>query len=221
MIARVGFICALMALTGIGVASLQQQKSSISVTTPDLEELVPSTLTGWQSVDVSSIVLPAELELVDGEAIVYRAYQDIAGRLVTLVAAYGPPHGDSVRLHRPESCYVAQGFTIDDRVVGTLNTDAAVIPIVHLQTRKLLRGEAVSYWLRDGDAFVADASSRQWLSLQDGLGTRTASTLIRVSSASTGDNDSQAAAQRHNEFLSAFVAELSGDAYALFIGERS
>lgn len=214
---RLLFVCCLMVLASATTAVLRTPNETLPARDLALDTLLPEELADWSKVEISSIILPAELELEEDEAVLYRAYRDRAGRMITLVAAYGPPRGDSVRLHRPESCYVAQGFSINTRKISNLDTGDVSIPVIGLRAQRLLRGEAVSYWLRDGDAFVTDASSRQWLSLKSGLQARTDSALIRISSPTTNLED-ESAEELHRAFLSAFVAELSPEAHALFIG---
>ncbi|MEO0878579.1 MAG: exosortase C-terminal domain/associated protein EpsI [Pseudomonadota bacterium] len=209
---------ALMLAAAMFGGAVSPAGGTAGVTAPTLERLLPDAFGVWSRVALSDAVLPQETDLGPGEAIAYRSYQDDLGRKVTLVAAYGPPLGDSVRLHRPETCYVAQGFTIEDRKVETMSLSGAggwrrAVDIVHLATKSPARREAVTYWLRSGDTFTTDARATQFLSFQRGAA-QLDGAMIRVSS--QGDDDILFGL--HQRFLNAFAAALDEEGAALLIG---
>ncbi|MEK7264976.1 MAG: exosortase C-terminal domain/associated protein EpsI [Pseudomonadota bacterium] len=212
---RVAFIAGLMVLTGLSTASVKPA-SPVTAAAPDLETLLPDDFGPWRRAEISQAVLPAESELGPGEAVAYRAYRDDLGRIITLVAAYGPPLGDSVRLHRPEKCYVAQGFEILSRSESRIGARGRSVPIVNLDTQSPSRREAVSYWLRDGDAFTTQSSDNGWRRLKVGSAPLDGA-LIRVSSAS-GDAPQF---ELQEKFLTDFSAALSPDAAAILLGRES
>ncbi|HNR78038.1 MAG TPA: EpsI family protein, partial [Parvularculaceae bacterium] len=131
---RLLFAASLMLLTGVATATLKPAPSG-AVIAPDLDAMLPDAFAGWRRIALSDAVLPAETELKEGEAVAYRAYRDELDRTVTLVVAYGPPLGDSVRLHRPEKCYVAQGFEILDQSRAALSAGARIVTIVNLDAQ--------------------------------------------------------------------------------------
>ena len=212
---RSGFLALLMSLTAMASAFVSVQTAPQASSAPDLEALLPDQFEQWTRTPIGMAVLPAEKNLKPGEAVAYRAYKDDLGRVVTLVAAYGPPHGDSVRLHRPEKCYVAQGFSINNRERANLNRGDAAIPIIHMQTESPTRKEAVSYWLRSGPEFVVAASSSQWINLRRGFARPLDGALIRVSS--PGDDPSLL--QVHEKFLMDFSTALTPEASEVLLGK--
>lgn len=207
-----GRALAIAAMMIITAASIQESatRAGAPLTAPTLDDYLPETFAEWRRTPLGAAILPAEAELGPGEAVAYRAYQDRAGRVVTLVVAYGPPLGDSVRLHRPESCYRAQGFSIADRDVGAIRDDTP-IPVVRLDTENALRREAVTYWLRDGDAYVTSAAAHGWLDLQRGADADGA--LVRVSSKGAGD----VAFTLHEEFLNGLIDSLTPEGRRLLL----
>lgn len=211
---RVFFIAGLMVLTGLATASLKPAARGI-VAAPDLETMLPNEFGSWRRVDISQAVLPSDREPGPGEAVAYRAYKDDLGRVVTLVAAYGPPLGDSVRLHRPEKCYVAQGFQILARHEHAIALRKRLVPVIDLDTQSPSRREAVSYWLRDGDAFTTKSIDNGWRRLKGGA-TGLDGALIRVSSA-YGDRPHF---ELHEQFLADFSAALSPGAAAILLGRE-
>lgn len=210
MLARAIFLSVMMVAASVATALVRPAAPS-KVASPDLESMLPSAFGEWKEIKLGEAVLPAEIDLGPGEAVAYRAYRDRVGRVVTLVAAYGPPLGDSVRLHRPESCYVAQGFAIESRSVAPLPLGASLAPIIRLETQNTTRAEAVSYWLRDGDAYVDQAIEHGLLELMRGVSAPSDGALVRVSSTGAGKAEFDA----HSRFLQEFADALSPEARAL------
>jgi EpsI family protein len=180
---------------------------------PDLHAMLPDSFGDWRRVEIADAVLPGEIELKPGEAIAYRAYRDSLGRIVTLVAAYGPPLGDSVRLHRPESCYVAQGFDIARRSVKRLDLLGRRAAIVQLGAVSGAREESVSYALRIGGEFITSPSGGGFASLKRSQRSLDGA-LLRASTA--GDEPHLFAA--HEAFFRELAAALSPEARAILLG---
>jgi EpsI family protein len=211
--ARAGFVAILLMLTSVATATLTP-RASVDVIAPDLDSILPDQFGAWRRIALSNAVLPQEVELGPGEAVAYRAYADDLGRVVTLVAAYGPPLGDSVRLHRPESCYVAQGFTILDREESEIDLDGKATAIVNLWTQSPSRREAVSYWLRNGPAFTTRAAQSQWFSVFRESRKPLDGALVRVSTV----NGRDALFDLHRDFLIEFATALPPEGKALLLG---
>ena len=216
MIARALFVSLMMMMTGIAAAYVAPPRGGAAAA-PDLEALVPESFGSWTPLSIAPVVLPPEADLGPGEAVLYRAWRDEAGRVVTLVAAYGPPLGDSVRLHRPETCYRAQGYTVEARRKGRLEAVADEPKLVHLDTEKALRQEAVTYWMRDGNAYVLNPQGHQLLFFARGLTGPSDAALVRVSSKGEGES----ASRLHEAFLRDFVVALSPEARAVFLANPS
>lgn len=210
MMARAVFIAIIMAATAAGAGFIRPSAPPPAIS-PDLTALTPDRVGEWRALALSGAILPAEIDLEPGEAVQYRSYADAAGRILTLVVAYGPPLGDSVRLHRPESCYVAQGFRINSRQTQALAIGDRNVRMVTMQTQKSLRREAVSYWLRDGDDYVTSAPARQLLAFKRSSTGRADGALVRVSSNGADDR----AFERHQDFLTALQAATSEEAQTL------
>lgn len=206
------FLAVLMALASAATSALRPAETR-AVAAPDLDAMLPGDFGRWRRVALADAVLPAESRTGPGEAVAYRAYADDLGRLVTLVAAYGPPLGDSVRLHRPETCYGAQGFTIRARTVEV----AAGVRVVTLDAQSPARREAVTYWLREGDAFTVRASDSQWRRLTRGFAPAPDGALVRLSTAG-GD---RAQFDLHREFIEDFTRALPPEARRLLLGPRA
>jgi EpsI family protein len=210
--ARMTIVAALMALTAMASAALKP-RSAPSAAAPDLQFMLPDDFGAWRRVAVSEAVLPAEAELGPGEAVAYGAYKDEFGRVVTLVAAYGPALGDSVRLHRPEKCYSSQGYEILERKESLLEIRGRMVPVIDLATKGPSREEAVSYWLREGRGFSLHSGDNAWRRLKGAQGP-TDSALIRISSPGLLPEN----VDLHRRFLLAFAQTLDPEASSIFLG---
>lgn len=213
MIIRTFYIALMMGLAALGAAALVPSQTTPD-RAPDLEALLPGAFGEWAPVPIAAVVLPAQAEPGPGEATAYRAWRDRAGRVITLVAAYGPPLGDSVRLHRPETCYRAQGYSVANRRTRTLEAGVGQPALITIDTQKALRREAVTYWLREGDNYVLNAPGHE-LSFLTGGGAKEArdGALVRISSRGAARD----AISLHDQFLTDFAAALSPEARALLM----
>ncbi|MEM8770111.1 MAG: exosortase C-terminal domain/associated protein EpsI [Pseudomonadota bacterium] len=215
MIARAAFIALIM--TGVALAvGVVRPEQKTSAQAPDLAAMLPGEFAEWTPVEIASVVLPVESEIGPGEDIAYRAWRSSTGRIVTLVAAYGPPLGDSVRLHRPEACYRGQGYQVSRSGVSPIDTPFGDVPLIRLETEKALRREAVSYWLRDGNDYVQSEAGHQLLFFKRGLSGDADGALIRVSTLGDGEN----AYAVHDQFLQDFVAALPPEGRRLLLASQ-
>ncbi|MCB2112111.1 MAG: EpsI family protein [Parvularculaceae bacterium] len=212
---RILFVAALLFCAGVSTAALKPAASGPPVT-PEIDAMLPDAFGAWRRIGLSDAVLPAETALREGEAVAYRAYRDDLGRTVTLVVAYGPPLGDSVRLHRPEKCYVAQGYDILSKSRASMSAAGRPITIVNLDTKSAARREAVSYWLRNGDIFTGRAGESAFRRFQNGLSGPLDGALVRVSTI----NAQSPQFDLNRAFLADFANALSPDARALLLGAK-
>jgi EpsI family protein len=208
---RTIFISALMIALAAATGALEPARAP-PPPAPDLDALLPDAFGGWRRAALPPAILPEEVDPSPGEATAYRAYRDASGRVVTLVVAYGPPLGDSVRLHRPESCYVAQGYAVTARKIEKTVAAGIAVVLVRLSTQGPARAEAVTYWLRSGPEFTADPASAALSGLRRGFKPLDGA-LVRASSPGA---DARSFAL-HTEFLTAFAEALGPKARALLL----
>ena len=212
------FICIVMIAGSVWVANAMSNtegraRAATTALPPNLEQALPDRFGEWSRMALSDTILPPETIMEPGEAVAYRAYRNALGRVVTLVVAYGPPASDTVRLHRPETCYVGQGFHIQKRPRGVLNAGKATVPVNRLMTRNAARYEAVSYWLRAGDRYAVSAAAHQWINLQQGFGQRADGILVRIST--TGHDNAEF--DLHTTFAADLIAAMDPADRALLL----
>lgn len=153
-----------------------------------LDDIVPNQLGNWSMVPSSGIVLPTT-----PGSLAARLYGDQLARLyespdhypVMLVIAYGAVQSDSLQLHRPEVCYSAVGYSIEDVQTAQLGlTAGAQLPVRELVARGEQRTETITYWTRIGDDLPTDGTQQRLVKLkQQWAGYIADGVLVRVSAA--------------------------------------
>lgn len=176
----------------------------------NLETLVPASFGQW-SLDTSVIpVSPspdvqANLDKIYDQ-MVTRAYRNANGDRIMLVVAYGGDQSDSLKAHRQEVCYQAQGFSIKQVANDSLHVAGGDIPLVRMHAVKGRRSEPVTYWFTMGNRVAMGRGERLVAQVGYGLQGRIPDgLLVRVSSIS---GDPQASYEAHDEFLRDLLVEV-------------
>jgi EpsI family protein len=185
--------CGAMAIVGLGCAARRQTPQSPMIA-GRLDRLVPRQFGAWRSLPSQDIVLPDP----DDQRAVAAAYEDVAmrsfvgerGPPVMLVIARGRVGSGLLALHRPETCYRAQGFSIVDD-----GSEPLPVPFDALRVRRLFaarpdRHEAILYWAATGGR-QSGVGVEQGLDLIKSVwaGRGTDSYLVRISA--SGDDSPQ------------------------------
>jgi EpsI family protein len=154
-----------------------------------LETLIPAQFGGWR-IDASVIpIAPTpdvqeNLDKLYGQ-IVSRTYVNDRGERMMLVVAYGGDQSDSLKAHRQEVCYTAQGFSVGSVHRDNLSLQGVSVPLVRMHAQKGGRSEPVSYWFTMGDRVVIGRVDRLIAQIGYGLaGKIPDGLLVRVSSIS-------------------------------------
>ncbi len=188
-----------------------------------LDHVLPDRFAGWT---------------LDREAAVYVRAADARGRQVgyfdqvlersflggrderiMLSVAYLGSQSSDMQLHRPEVCYRAAGFRIDDLVTGALELDGRAMPITRLLARMPGRPEPITYWSIVGGE--ATASQSQGLSDRLRRAWRRvgrAGVLVRISSI---DDEPARAWRLHERFAADMVRTLAPTDRELLLGSRA
>lgn len=130
--------------------------------------------------DVAAQVKEIYTEVAD------RSYVSKDGQRMMVTVAYGRDQSDGFKVHRPEVCYAAQGFTVGEAMDAKLDLGGRQIDVKHVNTNKDARHEPVTYWMVIGDNVVNSPSRHKFFQIKyafdgliaDGL-------LVRVSSLSS------------------------------------
>jgi EpsI family protein len=152
-----------------------------------LETLVPRKIGDWR---VDPTVVPievspdvrAQLDKFYDQTLA-RTYVNSLGEKIMLSIAYGSDQSRSLQLHRPEVCYVAQGFSVSARVTTLISLELRTIPAVRLVAQMGRRNEPITYWMRVGNDFALSGPQQMLLRYRYGLsGQIPDGMLVRVSS---------------------------------------
>ena len=131
-----------------------------------ISAIVPRTLPGWTSRDVTDLVAPnIEGSLASrlyGET-VGRVYQNTSsGEEVMMLLAHGDTQSDDLQLHRPEVCYPAFGFAIsENHPIEIVLTPNITLPARSLVATAPDRREVIVYWSRLGEFFPLTHKQQQ------------------------------------------------------------
>lgn len=194
----------------------------------NLVKMVPTEFGRWK--EMKTGVVQMDLAPREGEErttdqpydqVLMRSYTRDDGAIVMLALAYGRSQRQEVKIHRPELCYVAQGFDVINRVKTTvaLSPDTTV-PAYRLVTRARGRLEPVIYWIRIGNIIAETAWQSRWKIFTDGLtGTVPDGLLVRASAALPMDADLAPAFATENEFLADLFAAVKPENRHSLVGE--
>lgn len=184
---------------GIGLSSLgllvrpEERTSSSSDAERRLPKLFPETLGPWRSVP-----LPARPISPDTDALLNKLYSELLERVyvnakgeqIMLAVAYGADQRGGLEAHKPEVCYPAQGFKIQEDRSETLNTSHGDLAVRRLFATMEQRPEPITYWFTMSEHQVQSTWQKRWVQIRsmmtgripDGL-------LVRVSSIQASPQD--------------------------------
>lgn len=203
------------ALTPRRATSLMEASDSLSA-------MVPESFGGWTMIpNAGGVVVsnPAVQQLLDQlyADILSRVYVDNRGERVMVSLAYGRNQNRNLQVHKPEVCYVAQGFSLNAMRKVNLSTPLGMVPAMQLEAKLGQRHEPVTYWVRTGDAIIRGWAEQNLGRIRAGLqGYVPDGLLVRVS---TIDPDAGHGFTVQNEFLADLLSALEPRHRRMFIGD--
>ena len=185
-----------------------------------LEQMIPTRFGEWQ-VDTSVIPLQvdpatqAKLDKIYNQTL-SRTYINRDGERVMLSLAYGGDQSDNMGVHKPETCYGAQGFAISGAREDGLKTDQGTLPIKRLMAVSGPRHEPITYWITVGDKAVMPGMDQRLMELRYGLtGTVPDGMLVRIS---TIDREAGNAYKIHDQFVNEMLRAMDQRSRAKLAG---
>lgn len=176
-----------------------------------LETAVPRQFAGWRldPSQVTQVVNPQTQQLLDklyGQVLA-RTYVNDRGYRVMLSLAYGSDQRGALQAHKPEVCYVAQGFSLLSNDTSDIGTSFGPIMGRRLSTQLGSRHEPITYWFALGDQAVRTRFERRVAEVRVGLtGQIPDGLLFRVSSIDV--NPARAYAE-HDRFVNDLLASVA------------
>jgi len=162
----------------------------------ELDRQIPKTFGDWTE-DLSQIpILPnpqvqAKLDVLYSSTLA-RTYRNKAGQRVMLSIAYGSDQSsEATSVHRPEFCYSAQGFKVNNLGEATAAIGSRNLSVQRLRGVLGQRREPITYWITLDETATLPGFSRKYEQLRFGLrGQIPDGLLFRVSSIGSDDGES-------------------------------
>jgi EpsI family protein len=210
---QIGLTGALMIAAAV-VARLLAPTHIVEAQSGSLDQLIPKQFAGWLQAKVTQNQV--SLFAVDengGNAMqaVYddsllRTYVERDGAQVMLAIAYDRVQREEDRVHRPEICYIAQGFSIlqdaEAEFTITIGGNQRLIEGRQMLARSGNRLEAVAYWIRVGKVFTQNPWKSRAYIMREGLAGRLHDgILVRTSQIIKSPQDFQRSLDTQGRFL--------------------
>jgi EpsI family protein len=186
----------------------------------DLKAMVPTAFGGWQEqLNTSTQIIDPQqkevLEKIYSETLT-RTYVNSQGYRIMLSIAYGKNQSDALQLHKPEICYPAQGFVLQNKQPGKLDLLGRPITAIRLQTSLGQRFEPITYWTVVADHVTTSGMDKKLTEMRYAMtGKIPDGMLVRVSSIDKG-TDSAYALQA--QFANAMVQAIAPEHRTRFAG---
>lgn len=203
----------MLASAGLAVAIRPTQKIADHGPKVVLETMIPHAFGEWQEEKQSGtqIVDPQTKEMLDKiySQTLSRTYVNGSGYRVMLSIAYGNDQSDSMQVHKPEVCYPAQGFTLQNKELGTLDIGNGQIPVTRILTTLGQRREPVTYWITVGNRVTQTGLQKKIIEMSYGLnGQIPDGMLFRVSSI---DIESNSAFKLQGDFVKSLLSSVDSN----------
>jgi len=220
---RAAILLAAMVVTAL--CSQFLRPASVAIAHAPLAQLIPQSFAEWTVVpDLNqNVVNPETVNQGDLDIrqpytdVLMRVYANPRGDRIMLAIAYGAEQRQEVKIHRPELCYVSQGFEILSRRKRSIQIMGGHSDATRLLVLGPGRVEAVSYWIRIGDIQGAGAvQTRLYLFSQALKGRVVDGVLVRASQIVASVNGStDGPYQLQEQFLSDLLASLDPSARSI------
>lgn len=209
---------------GVGHLAIPKLEANGGSIRPKLDSVIPKAFGNWK-VDPNIVPInpsPDQVALIGEiyDETLSRTYVNDKGVRVMLSLAYGRNQSRRFQIHKPEVCYVGQGFRLSDVRIGSINVLDRKVPVMEMVATQGSRVEPITYWIRVGDAlgrgWVEQNTIRAKYALKgeipDGL-------LFRVSNISRGV--SKADFELHQGFAADLIASVAKDRVSDILGDVS
>lgn len=204
----------------LGYSLQPHQTSASQSSTFNIESAIPLSFNDWV---VDETVVPVKIDPevqanLDKtyDQVLSRTYKNQHGDRVMLSIAYGSKQSKTLQVHKPETCYTAQGFLI--KSVSDFNYE---FEDYRLKARKVVaingaRIEPIIYWIRFGDTTAYGGIEQTIKRVQLGLkGIVADGLLFRVSSI---DENVELGYEKQDRFLNDLLSAIDSEQRVFFIG---
>ncbi|WP_176256846.1 exosortase C-terminal domain/associated protein EpsI [Derxia lacustris] len=202
-----------------------------SVDSVALDRDVPLIFDGWK---VLGLATGNPMLIVGGDStdqpydqVLYRTYGNANGQVLSLAIAWGQNQRQEVKIHRPELCYAAQGYTVSQ--VQPAQFDIRLGDRNRRVPGKLMVAESrgpggrqlIAYWIRIGSLFSENAVETRIHLIAEGLAGRIPDgVLLRASVAAPDPADDAQTAALLSGFLTGLVEHAPRELQQLALGNE-
>jgi EpsI family protein len=223
---RAVLVC-LALIASVLLAQWARPRSAELASPPNLEEAVPRQFGQWKELRSPYLQVRLTTGAAPGMSQPYdqtlmRTYVNSQGQHVMLALAWGQRQSQEVKIHRPDLCYVAQGFAIKSLQPTQFKGMEASSPVTvsgkHMVAMSAQGGEAVAYWIRIGSVYSESAwETRKHLLTEGFAGRIPDGILVRASQAIRQADEAAAAFPQLEEFLAELYAATPPGTRALMV----
>ncbi len=208
-------------VAALAAAGRHRASQGQRATPPNLQANIPLVIGHWQYVPAApQVVNPQTQQILDSlySEVVARTYIDPQRYHLMMSVAYGHDQRGGLEAHRPEVCYPAQGFVLEDQHDDVLSTRYGQLQVRRLRTALGARQEPITYWFAMADTQNASAFDKRMARLRAALtGAIPDGILLRMSSI---DPDAKRAWAMHDAFIAALFEALPSHIRARVLGQR-
>jgi len=213
----------LMFAASIAAYILTPNYYNVQTNVPDFEILIPRQFGDWKIDDSAAIevVNPQQKETIDRlyTSTLTRTYINLDGHRIMLSIAYGADQARENRVHLPEVCYPAQGFSISGKTrANMVSADGFKLHVIRLVAEVGSRHEAITYWVRFGNKVVGGAMEQAIVRVVFGLhGNVPDGLLFRVSEINPNKKESFAL---QDNFIDSLLKNVTSAGRKMLTGEN-
>lgn len=157
-----------------------------------IAKIIPDSFNDWKETSSNQLKVGVYTDergnaagLGPYDQVVNKEFMNSKGQKVLLTVAWVQSQKQEVKVHRPELCYPAQGFSITNLKEKSFNVKSLTgQPVVGKQmfAANGSYAEAVSYWIRTGDIYTTNPWKVRFYLFKQGLkGKILDGVLVRVS----------------------------------------
>lgn len=229
-------ICAAFIVAIVAARTLTPQPT-IADSVPDLAKALPRAFGDWTEVTPTTLPIAVAVTNATNNAtnnatgnrddtvlydqVVMRTYRHRNGEQMALSLAWGSRQRQEYKIHRPELCYGALGFDIlelKDTAFAIFSSSGNAVRGQEMLARNGSRLEAVTFWIRLGDAYSQSAAfSRRYIFWEGIKGRIHDGILVRASELIATPELREQSYDRQKHFLREVVDALDPSARALLI----
>ena len=186
----------------------------------NIEAMIPHEFGDWKEDQASNglLVDPSVTESVNKVYLqsLSRSYINSKGQRIMLAIAYGGDQNDMMQVHKPEICYTAQGFHVENSHDSPFRTDFGSFTVRKMLAVKGARLEPVTYWVTIGNKVAVNPIQWRLERIRYGLtGVVPDGLLFRVSTIGENIDDEYSVQQ---QFVAELMNKIAPDARERLLG---